>query len=141
MAMLYIRCSTAVLSLRSPGFDSRLFHVALFEQKLAVGQVSVPILRYFPVGITNFPLTHTHTLLSSNSAVKLVAINSVKTPLSLSLSLSRSPLSINIHKDVLDILYARHINLHLPSQCQCFLSVRLFSCLDQITKSNTEKLC
>jgi len=86
--MLYIRCSTAILSLRSPGFDSRLFHVALFEQKLAVGQVSVPILRYFPVGITNFPLTHTHTLLSSNSAVKLVAINSVKTPLSLSFSFS-----------------------------------------------------
>jgi len=44
MAMLYIRRLAAVLSPRSPGFDSRLLHVALFEEKLAVGQVSAPVL-------------------------------------------------------------------------------------------------
>jgi hypothetical protein len=59
--MQYIRCLAAVLSPRSPVFDSRLVHVALFEGKLAVGQVSVPVLRYFPVGIINFPHTPTHT--------------------------------------------------------------------------------
>lgn len=44
MAMLYTRCLAAVLSPRSPGFDSRLIHAALFEEKLTVGQVSVPVL-------------------------------------------------------------------------------------------------
>jgi hypothetical protein len=61
MAVLYIRYLAAVLSPRSYGFDSSLVHVALFEENLEVGQVSVPVLWYFPVSITNLTHRHTHT--------------------------------------------------------------------------------
>ena len=44
-----------------PQVRFKVVHVALFEEKLAVGQDFVPVLWCFPVGNTNLSHTHTHT--------------------------------------------------------------------------------